>query len=198
MDVKVSIIVPVYNVASYLDTCLMSCINQTFRDLEIIVVNDGSTDESLRIIKEYADKDDRIRVIIKENQGLVYARKSGLEAAHGEYVFHLDGDDYIEINAIELLYNEAVKSGADYVECNYCSVYIQSGKKQISSKSTVHSELSGQDFLLSMIRNEKWNIWGRLMRKSLFDNIVYYRVLMGEDLFFSYANLFESKKSDRD
>ena len=103
MDVKVSIIIPVYNVASYLDTCLLSCVSQTFHDLEIIVVNDGSTDESPHIIKKYAEKDSRIRVITKENQGLVYARKSGLDIARGEYVFHLDGDDYLETNAIVYL-----------------------------------------------------------------------------------------------
>lgn len=184
MDIKVSIIVPVYNVASYLDACLSSCVNQTFRNIEIIVVDDGSTDESPHIIAKYAEKDKRIKVITKENQGLVYARKSGLETACGEYVFHLDGDDYIESNTIELLYDEAVKSGADYIASNYCSIYLRSGEKQLSSKSDVYSGLSGQDFLFSMIRNVRWNIWGKLMRKSLFDNIFYYPISMGEDLFF--------------
>ena len=145
MDVKVSIIVPVYNVASYLDACLSSCVNQTFCDIEIIVVNDGSTDESPRIIEKYAGQDDRIKVITKENQGLIYARKSGLEAACGEYVFHLDGDDYIEVNAIELLYNKAVGSNADYVESNYCAIFTSSGKKLISNKRNEFDKQSGQD-----------------------------------------------------
>lgn len=182
MDTKVSIIIPVYNVAPYLDACLSSCINQTFHDIEIIVVNDGSTDESLRIIKEYAEKDDRIKVITKENQGLVYARKSGLEVACSEYVFHLDGDDYIEVNAIELLYSEALRSRADYVASNFFSVY--KGNRGTSDISNVFYKLSGQELLLSILRYKTWNIWGKLMRKSLFDNIVYYPISIGEDLFF--------------
>lgn len=130
MDIKVSIIIPVYNVAPYLDACLSSCVDQTFRDIEIIVVNDGSTDESACIIKRYAEKDNRIKVITKENQGLVYARKSGLDAACGEYVFHLDGDDYLEITAIEKLYDEAIKGGSDYVIYNYYTVSDNSRRKE--------------------------------------------------------------------
>lgn len=107
MDVKISIIIPVYNVAPYLDACLSSCVNQTFRDIEIIVVNDGSPDMSYQVIAAYAAMDERIVVVNKENAGLIYARKSGLDIARGEYVFHLDGDDYIENNALEVLYKRS-------------------------------------------------------------------------------------------
>ncbi|MFV0584148.1 MAG: glycosyltransferase family 2 protein [Parabacteroides gordonii] len=193
MNIKVSIIIPVYNVAPFLDACLSSCINQTFHDIEIIVVNDGSTDDSPRIIQEYAEKDDRVKVITKENQGLVYARKSGLEVAHGEYVFHLDGDDYIEINAIELLYSEVLRSGADYVACNFFSVY--EGNKSTSDISNVFYKLSGQELLLSILRYKTWNIWGKLMKKSLFDNIIYYPVSIGEDLFFHMQICLKIKKA---
>lgn len=193
MDTKVSIIIPVYNVAPYLDACLSSCINQTFHDIEIIVVNDGSTDESLRIIKEYAEKDDRIKVITKENKGLVYARKSGLEVACSEYVFHLDGDDYIEVNAIELLYSEALRSRADYVACNIFSVY--NGHSRASDISNVFYKLSGQKLLLSILRYRTWNIWGKLMRKSLFDDVIYYPISIGEDLFFHMQICLKIKKA---
>ncbi|WP_075557882.1 glycosyltransferase family 2 protein [Parabacteroides timonensis] len=197
MDVKVSIIIPVYNVASYLDTCLLSCVSQTFHDLEIIVVNDGSTDESPHIIKKYAEKDSRIRVITKENQGLVYARKSGLDIARGEYVFHLDGDDYLETNAIEELYNAIVKSGSDYVECNFYYVTEDNGyifKEKVKSNSELDG-LYGQELLYCILHHKKWFIWGKLMRKSLFDDVIYHPISIGEDLFFNMQICLKVKKT---
>ena len=197
MDMKVSIIVPVYNVAAYLEACLLSCINQTFRDIEIIVVDDGSTDESPGIIKRYAEKDDRIKVIAKENQGLIYARKSGLEAACGEYVFHLDGDDYLEVNAIEVLYREIIESGSDYAECGYYFVSEDDGcicKQKIKGNSLLKG-LSGEDLLFYALHHNRWSIWGKLMRKSLFDGIVYFPVSLGEDLFLLMQICLKVKKS---
>lgn len=181
MDIKVSIIVPVYNVAPYLEACLSSCINQTFHDIEIIVVNDGSRDESSQIIAAYAVIDERIQVITKENEGLIYARKSGLDVARGEYVFHLDGDDYIETNAIEELYNEALRSGTDYVSGGHYDVWSNNKYKV---RSNIINGLSGEDLLYSILF-KGFRIWGILMRRSLFDNLVYYPVYMGEDLFFN-------------
>ncbi|MFV0584150.1 MAG: glycosyltransferase family 2 protein [Parabacteroides gordonii] len=192
MNVKVSIIIPVYNVASFLDACLSSCINQTFHDLEIIVVNDGSTDESPLIIQRYAEKDDRIKVITKENQGLIYARKSGLERACGEYVFHLDGDDYLEISTIAELYNEAIKCGADYVIANYYEVCDNNRLKMRNTNE--YNGLCGQELLLCMFHNGGWTIWGKLMHKSLFDGIIYYPVVMGEDLFLNMQICLKVKK----
>ena len=107
----VSIIIPVYNIGKYLEKCLDSVIAQTFPDIEIIVVNDGSTDNSPEIIARYVDKDPRIVVIDKANEGLAYARKSGIEAANGEYIQHLDGDDYLELDAIELVYRKGCRYG---------------------------------------------------------------------------------------
>lgn len=181
MNVKVSIIIPVYNVAPYLDACLSSCINQTFQDIEIIVVNDGSPDTSYQIIAAYAAMDDRIVVINKENEGLIYARKSGLDIARGEYVYHLDGDDYIEHNAIEQLYNEAIEKDSDYVMASYFDIWKNCKQKNLLVKEG--NGLSGQDLLAFLINNDKWQIWGKLIRKELFDGIVYRNVFMGEDLY---------------
>lgn len=193
MNVKVSIIIPVYNVAPYLDACLSSCINQTFQDIEIIVVNDGSPDTSYQIIAAYAAMDDRIVVVNKENEGLIYARKSGLDIARGEYVYHLDGDDYIESNAIEELYNEAIETGADYV---MASVYWVEGnrKNKIQARNEA-SGLYGQDLLFFLIKKRYWVIWGRLIRKELFDGIVYRKVFMGEDLYFNMQIALKVKKA---
>ncbi|WP_455638005.1 glycosyltransferase family 2 protein [Parabacteroides sp.] len=191
MDIKVSVIIPVYNVASYLDACLSSCINQTFRDIEIIVVNDGSTDDSSRIIASYAERDTRIKVITKENQGLIYARKSGLEAACGEYIFHLDGDDYIETNAIEKLYDEVIKEEADYVVANF---YEVSGSERYEVwRNNRLSGLTGQDLLLGMLRGG-YEVWARLIRKSLYDGVIYKPVVMGEDLFVTMQILLKVQK----
>lgn len=182
MEIKVSVIIPVYNVASYLDACLSSCINQTFQEMEIIVVDDGSTDESPVIIQKYVEKDDRIKVITKQNEGLIYARKSGLDIAHGDFIFHLDGDDYIEANTIEVLYNEAINSESDYVVGCYYTVCSQN-KNEVKINNKLNG-LSGQKLLLTML-HKGWHIWGILIDKSLFVNLVYYPVCMGEDLFFN-------------
>ena len=104
-NVKVSVIVPVYNVEKYLKDCLNSVINQTLEDIEIICVNDGSTDNSLAILEDYAEKDSRIRIINQENKGLGGARNTGLYNANGEYISFIDSDDWIEPNTFEESYN---------------------------------------------------------------------------------------------
>lgn len=104
-----SVIIPVYNVAPYLRRCLDSVINQTYTNLEIICVNDGSTDDSLTILEEYAQKDSRIKIISKPNGGLVSARKAGTEVATGEYITQVDSDDYIELEMYQELMNLMVE-----------------------------------------------------------------------------------------
>lgn len=120
--IKVSIIVPVYNVYEKIEKCLKSLINQTLTDIEIIVVNDGSLDNSQIIIDEYANKDKRIKSFIKKNGGLSDARNYGLNNAIGEYIMFVDSDDYIDINACEKLYNEAIKDNLDILVGNYYEV----------------------------------------------------------------------------
>ncbi|MDO7020479.1 glycosyltransferase family 2 protein, partial [Brachyspira innocens] len=111
----VSIIIPVYNVSNYLKTCLESVINQTYKELEIICINDGSTDNSFEILKEYASKDKRITIIDKKNAGVSAARNDGIEKAKGEYIFCIDSDDYIDNDFIEVFYNNAKKNNSDLV-----------------------------------------------------------------------------------
>ena len=113
MVAKVSVIIPVYNVEKYLVECLNSVISQTLREIEIICVNDGSKDGSLKILKEYAAKDDRITIINQENQGLSCARNNALKIAKGEYIQFLDSDDYLKLDAVEKLYDFAKKNNLD-------------------------------------------------------------------------------------
>ena len=113
--VKVSVIVPVYNVERYLGECLESIINQSLRDIEIVCVNDGSTDDSLSILESYAELDDRIRIISQENQGAGVSRNIGLDNINGDYVYFMDSDDFLELYALEELYNIAIEKSLDFV-----------------------------------------------------------------------------------
>ena len=111
--VKISAIVPVYNVEKYLKECLDSIINQTLTDIEIICINDGSTDNSLKILNEYAEKDKRVKIFTQKNQGLSIARNNGMKYAKGEYISFIDSDDYIELNTFEKLYDKATRDDLD-------------------------------------------------------------------------------------
>ena len=107
---KVSVIIPVYNVEKYIGECLDSVINQTLKEIEIICVDDGSTDNSLNILKEYAKKDKRLIIISRENKGVGYSRNQGIEIARGEYIAFMDPDDYYpSVNVLQDLYNGAIK-----------------------------------------------------------------------------------------
>lgn len=120
---KISIIVPVYNVEKYLKDCIESILNQTFKDFELILVNDGSTDNSLEICKYYKKIDSRILIIDKNNGGLSSARNAGLGIAKGDYIAFVDSDDYIHPQMYEILYHEIIKQKADVSMCDFKKVY---------------------------------------------------------------------------
>lgn len=126
-DIKVSVIVPVYNVEKYLRQCLDSIINQTLKEIEILCINDGSTDSSPEILKEYEEKDSRIKIINKKNAGLSAARNQGLELAKGEYVSFIDSDDWINETFCEALYTAAKKYDSD-IACG--GIVRVTGKRQ--------------------------------------------------------------------
>ncbi|MCR5609260.1 MAG: glycosyltransferase, partial [Lachnospiraceae bacterium] len=120
---KVSVVIPIYNTAKYLDRCIKSVINQTLKEIEIILVDDGSKDEAPSMCDEWAKKDARIEVIHKENGGLGFARNSGLEAASGEFVAFLDSDDFVEKDMYETLYNAAKEHKVDTCLCGHKKYY---------------------------------------------------------------------------
>lgn len=113
--VKVSVVIPVYNVEEFLDDCLNSIVNQTLSDIEIICINDGSTDNSLEILKGYAEKDNRIQIISQENQGHAVATNKGISLAKGEYLYLMDSDDYIKLNALEDTYQLCKSKDLDFI-----------------------------------------------------------------------------------
>lgn len=128
---KVSVIVPVYNVEKYLERCLDSLINQTLKDIEIIAVNDGSTDSSLDILHKYAKCDNRIIVIDKENSGVSECRNIAMKQMNGKYFTFVDSDDWIDINALEIMYNKAEEEKSDLVMCTYMREFANHSKEKV-------------------------------------------------------------------
>lgn len=120
---KVSIIVPVYNVEKYLDECINSILDQTYRNLEILIVDDGSTDSCSAKVDEYAKADERVKVFHKENGGIATARNYGLKHATGDYYCFIDSDDYYELNFVEKMLNALTENNAEMAFCNYFSCY---------------------------------------------------------------------------
>lgn len=136
-DAKITVIVPVYNVEKYLDKCIESIVNQTYKNLEIILVDDGSTDGSPVICDEWANKDYRIKVVHKNNKGASCARNSGLEIASGDYITFVDSDDYVDTNLYESLFNLLKKYGADAAACGMVRESCN-GYKEVWADHSIH------------------------------------------------------------
>ncbi|MCI8485617.1 MAG: glycosyltransferase [Clostridia bacterium] len=128
----VSIIVPVYNCEKYLERCLNSIIKQTYKNLEILLINDGSTDKSLEIVKEFSEIDNRIIVIDKKNEGVSIARNIGIDNAKGEYITFVDADDWLELDAIDRLYNVIITEKVDVVRGNYYLNEVRANRESIA------------------------------------------------------------------
>lgn len=179
---KVSIVIPIYNVGQYLRDCLESCLAQTYDNLEIICVDDGSTDDGGSIADEYAARDSRFKVIHKPNGGLPSARKAGIEAATGDYLFHLDGDDNIPEDAIVNLVSVANKEDSDIVIGDYI---LYNGENLTYFDSRIKTKINGVEYLKFIFTEGVFNIWGKLIRRSLYvDNPVKIpkEISIGEDL----------------
>lgn len=128
---KISIIVPVYNVEKYIIRCINSLINQTFKSYEIIIVNDGSLDNSIKLINENFN-DDRIKIIYKKNGGSASARNTGVKYAKGKYLFFVDSDDFIKPNTLEVMYQKAISGDYDLVLCDYYKYYNDNNYQAVS------------------------------------------------------------------
>lgn len=164
---KVSVIIPVYNTEKYLKACLESVVHQTLQELEILLINDGSTDSSLEIMEYYQGQyPERIRVITKENGGQATARNLALPLCTGEYIGFVDSDDYIEPEMYEKMYNRALETDADYVECDYVNVRINEKGEQVRIAdygSRVREYTSRKDMFLDPMLAP----WNKLYRAEL-------------------------------
>lgn len=188
----ISVIIPVYNVEKYLSQCLESVIRQTYQDLEIIVIDDGSTDESPRICDEYAEKDTRIRVIHKQNAGAASARNAGLKIATGEYLAFVDSDDYLNTNAYETMLGIMQRTTADIVECAFCNEFPNRTWNRIFfEKETLFSTV---EYL--KLYTDHWIcslIWEKLYKRSLFEGIEFEEGHQIDDEFFTYQGVMNAK-----
>ncbi len=193
----ISIIVPAYNIEQYLPKTLDSIINQVYQNLEIIIVNDGSKDNTAVIIDSYAEKDARVKAIHKANGGVTSARLAGLAAATGEYVGFVDGDDYIEPEMYERLLSNALKYNADISHCGYQMVfpnrvdyYYNTGKLIEQDNKKGLSDLLRGGFV-------EPGLWNKLYRRGLFENISVMdnTIKINEDLLMNYYLFKQSQKS---
>lgn len=188
---KVSIIVPIYNAEEYIRRCIDSLINQTYKNIEIILLNDGSTDSTDKIIKSYKDK--RINYIKKENTGIGNTRNLGILKSTGDYIMFIDSDDYMESNAVEVLVNKALEEDYDLVVCNY---YLDtpSKKLKISFRSAIdNSNIKNNPDVLTDINYAPWN---KIYHKRLFlnDNNRFIEGIKYEDAPFVIECICASKK----
>ena len=166
----VSVIIPVYNSEQFIESTILSAIGQTYVDIEIIIINDGSTDGSLEIIQKYAHLDQRIRVIDKQNEGLVLTRKRGVGEAIGTYIQFLDSDDTLMANAIELLVAKAEATGADIVALPF--FFCDSEGTKRASVSLRFTELKGVDYFREILNNRAyWSIWSNFQRRSFLQTV---------------------------
>lgn len=192
MDEKVSIIVPVYNVEKYLDKCIESIVNQTYRNIEIILVDDGSPDKCPEICNEWAKKDDRIKVIHKENGGLSSARNAALEIAQGDYITFVDSDDWIENDMIQSMLTCAAKNDADIVCCGFYFDNVDTtGHLQKFEKAEYENEEIVLNLLLDNIRPEVCSklYSAELINQFRFDESIKY----AEDLPFNFYLMLKAK-----
>lgn len=164
---KVSIIIPVFNGGQFLDRCLSSITNQSYKNIEIIVVNDGSTDNTKTICKNYSQSDQRIKIIHKDNEGVSIARNIGLDISTGDYVYFADADDYVLQDSIENFINKAMTSSAEIVVAEY---YIASDSYKIRVSPKAFKDK--KSFLCSVLSGANHSaLWNKLFKKELFDNI---------------------------
>lgn len=182
---KISVIVPVYNSEKYLPRCLDSIVNQTLKDIEIICVDDGSTDNSSKILQQYAARDKRIKFISQENQGLSITRNNGMALARGQYLSFTDSDDWITADMYAKLYAEAERTNADIVQCGY---YKYNDKIE---KEVLESPLISNDFCTVLDNIKKCYAWNKIWKKEFLqhNNLFFYPKIFYEDLLFNIQAL---------
>ena len=190
----ISIIVPVYNVADYLERCVESLVLQTYLNLEIILVDDGSTDQSGEICEELAKSDERIHVFHKKNGGLSDARNYGIEHCSGEFITFVDSDDRIDLKACENLVNTALLENSDIVIG--CIIHEYSDGTIVYDEKIFENEitLDGKEAVKNILEGKGYSACGKLYRKNVFDKIRFPKGKLDEDFATAYKIFYESSK----
>lgn len=199
--VKISVIVPVYNVEKYLAECLNHITDQTFTDIEIICINDGSTDNSVNILSEFGEKDNRIRIISQENRGLGASRNRGIELAKGDYIYFMDGDDFLELTALEELLEISKKYNLDF------AIFKISNFKE-STTEPIDDEYYSMPYLKKRVGDNVFkyydvadialrlavNAYGSFFKREFIGDLRFPEGLLFEDNIFFARALFKAKR----
>jgi len=196
MDLKnrISVVVPIYKVEKYLDRCVESIVNQTYQNLEIILVDDGSPDNCPAICDDWVGRDSRIKVIHKENGGLSDARNAGMQIATGEYISFIDSDDYISLDFLETLYYVAYAQNADIVECSVANCYEDNRVDEFKDDSEIVL-FDTEDALSGLIAENPFHqhVWNKLYRSSIVLSVPFAVGKLNEDEFWTYQIFGQAK-----
>lgn len=190
----ISVIIPAYNVEPYIEKCLCSVVHQTYDNLQIIIINDGSTDGTNLICEKYAKEDNRILYISQQNMGLSMTRNKGLDLVKGSWIFFVDSDDWIEPDTMKSMYSLAVEKNADIVCCGvecvekdgYISPFTEGNDAIFDNRNALHHMMKSKD-ICSVI-------WNKLYRSSLWNNIYFPLYKIHEDEFVTYQVLYACQK----
>ena len=190
---KLSVIIPVYNVEEYLQRCLDSVVNQTLTDLEIICVNDGSTDNSSKILEQYAQQDKRIKILTQNNRGLSAARNTALEAISSEYFTFLDSDDWVDLNFYEKLYNKAKKFDADIAMADFIRTGPNKRKIRLNLKeekvyTTIEDKIKAANLF------KEGCVWNKIYKKDKLGHLRFIEGVYFEDGPYSIRALYEADR----
>lgn len=190
-EIKVSVIVPVYNVEKYLARCLDSLINQTLKDIEIICINDGSSDSSSQILEKYSNNDTRITVINQENQGLSMARNNGIKQSNGKYLGFVDSDDWIDLDFFEKLYNAAEKHNCDIAAAGIIRLHKFNKKFHLKFENETVTNDINKKFELCDVPELSY-VWNKIYKKEAFlkNGLIFEEGIFFEDVIMTPKILF--------
>lgn len=188
---RISVIIPIYNTEKYLKRCLNSVINQTYKNIEIILINDGSTDHSKEICETLTRQDKRIKMINKTNSGVSNTRNTGIKNSRGEYLFFVDSDDYIEKDCLEKMINKLEKEKSDICICGY---YIEKNKLKEKIHISNNKNLQFKKLIFDLDSNILGYPWGKLVKKNNIKVEFNNNISIKEDLVFWLENSESIKK----
>ena len=191
----ISVIVPIYNVKEYFDRCVESIVNQTYKNIEIILVDDGSPDNCPQMCNEWAEKDTRINVIHKENGGLSDARNAGLKIATGEIVSFIDSDDWIELDMFEKMLNRMIEDDSDIVSCGV--KWVEEDGNVIRDVTVSNDEVLDMQSAMKELLNDgklKQHVWNKIYKFDLIKDVLFEKGKYHEDVFWSYQIVGKAQK----
>ena len=199
--VEISVIIPAYNVEDYIGDCVNSIMNQTFKDLEIICINDGSEDNTLNILRQFESKDDRIIVIDQENNGVGTARNAGLDAATGEYIYFIDSDDFLDSNALSELYDIAKENEADLIifksqNFNHdpTEPFVEEYNEMEQIPSSFKNKLFSFKDMLEHFTKIDVTIWNKFFKHDLIEDVRFDEDIIFEDNLFTVDYFFKANR----